>query len=162
MPFRALYIRASEDELRALKADPARLGAFDVASRLADGRALDLGRGWDELGCLLDGGISPPEVGPTVGEHALRAEEGRELWTYVERSRVPAMAAALSLTHGEFLGLYEVGDEGTADRPFVEHTGQWTDGADRLYTKLQRLRAHYESAAAKGEGMLVRLARADD
>jgi hypothetical protein len=159
MSTHAVYVRLPERELRRLAEAPAALAGLDVAAALADGRAIDLGRGWDELGCLLEGGISTPASGPTVGDDVFHAEE-TQTWSAVTPARVASIAAELAeMTPEVFLGLYQVGDDGTAEGPLDEHTGAWADRARLLYEKLVRLRAHYEAARTRGEAMLVRIAK---
>jgi hypothetical protein len=158
----AIYVRIPEREHRDLVAGgEAAVAALDVAARLADGRAIDLGRrGWDELGCLLEGGISTPKAGPTVGEHPLCALDDREAWSFVSPARAAAFARDLEeISHEAFLGLYQVGDDGTAEGMVDELTGASSDRAGQLFDKLTQLRAHYQKAAALGEAMLVRIAK---
>jgi hypothetical protein len=161
----AFYLRLPEGELRRFVAAPVLLAELDLAAPLRDGRAIDLGGGWDELGCLLEGGISTPSSGPTVGDQ-LVYDDTTETWSSVDPERVRAIAAELAaMTAETFLGLYLVGDDGTAELAVDDHAGAWSRGstrdrADRLYQKLERLRDHYEAAKQHGEAMLVRIATA--
>jgi hypothetical protein len=156
----AIYLRLSERDLAVLIAEPSRLATFDIAGPLADGRALDLGRGWDELGCLIEGGIKTPTTGPTVGENAIHVEDGRAAWSWVAPQRVRAIASQLgAYTRESFLDMYRVDDEETAQSSPGDQTGVWADRFERLYLKLDRLRTHYLEAGAKGEAMLVRIGK---
>ena len=157
MILHAVYLRLDPAELMGLR-HPGALAALRVDAALADGRALDLGRAWEELGCLLDGGIRTPESGPTVGYDPLAAADG-VAWASIEPARVRAVADALaSLDRDAFIRLYSVDDAETADGLPGERTGEWGDRAEYLFAKLERLRAHYVEAARRGQAMVVRIA----
>ena len=153
-----VYLRISKDELEDYRRRPDALASLDVEEALGDGRALDLGQRWAELGCLLDGGIAPPRVGPTVGEEPLgSSEEGEASFAFVAPERVGKIAEELSkISRTAFLDLYRVDDSETADC-LPEEQSHAGDGALRLYKRFAQLRAHYADAASRGEAMLVRI-----
>lgn len=154
----ALYVRAAPREVALFEARPGLLAALDLRGLVAEGRALDLGRAWDELGCLLEGGISTPSSGPTVGERPLASPAEWEVWNWIDAERVAVIARELAAIDREtFHRMYTVDDEDTADAFPEDYTGVWADRAEYLYRKLELLRDHYATAAARGESMLVRL-----
>jgi hypothetical protein len=152
-----IYIRMTAAELDRLRDDPAVLPKYDPRVALDDGRGLDLGRGWESLGVFLDGGITLPDVGPTVGEHPLPHVDERAAWSYVEPARVAEFASELSsMNRGEFYRRYQVDNEDTQDIPDMR-TGGWGSRQQYLFKKLRALAHHYAEAARRGEGMLVRI-----
>ena len=152
-----IYLRAPLAELSRFVESPRLLDKLDPRVALGDGRAIDLGRCWDELGCLLDGGFTTPETGPTVGERPLWSNQ-RAMWSLVEPARVAAISGELSqMSREAFFSLYRVDEDETADAAPGERTGQVIDRAAFLWHKLQALRGHYREAAQRGEAMLVRL-----
>lgn len=152
-----VYLRISEPELRALGDGPDALSRLDLASAIGEGRALDLGSRWDELGCLLDGGIARPSTGPTVGDEPLPSPETSVAWALVSPARVSTLAEELSrISRSRFLELYRVDDAETADS-LPEERSQTEDGARHLFKRFVQLRAHYADAARRGEAMLVRI-----
>ena len=153
-----IYTRLPMTEIERLAAKPALLRRLDARVALADGRALDLGRRWEELGCLLDGGILAPRTGPTVGEQPLASPEEDVAWSFVTPERVREIAAELGrVTRDAFMRLYEVDDEDTADAAPGERTERVIDQAAYLFRRLEQLRDHYRAASAKNEAMLVRI-----
>jgi hypothetical protein len=158
---RATYLRLSPTDLDRFVDRPAELLRLDLRAAIADGRALDLGRGWDELGCFLEGGITTPKSGPTVGERHLETEDERADWAYVSPARVRAFASHLgTLGREAFMDLFRIDDDETADALPEEQTGVWIDRGEYLFHKLAKLSAHYAAAAERGEAMLVRIASA--
>ena len=154
----AIYIRMPIPEIDRLRQHPEILPKYDPRVALSDGRALDLGRAWDELGCYLDGGTKVPDRGPTVGEIPLPNTDDRALWSYVTEERVQAIAQALSeVGASDFRREYQFDPEETADALPEEYTGVWKDRSTYLFGKLKSLALHYAKAAKRGEGMLVRL-----
>jgi hypothetical protein len=152
-----IYLRAPLRELERFVESPRLLDKLDTRVALSDGRAIDLGRCWDELGCLLDGGITAPESGPTVGDRPLWSSQ-RAMWSLVAPDRVAIIAADLAqLGREAFFSLYRVEEDETADAAPGERTGQFLDRAAFLWHKLQALRDHYRDAAQRGEAMLIRL-----
>jgi hypothetical protein len=152
-----IYTRTPLPELNRFVANPKLLRRLDPRVALADGRALDLGRRWEELGCLLDGGISPPVSGPTVGDTPLTSDE-EVVWSMVSPERVVAFAAELGrMSREAFHGLYRVDEDETADAAPGERTAQVQDHAAYLWHKFLLLRNHYAEAAQRGEAMLVRI-----
>src|SRR5690349_6423926 len=106
MLLEATYLRLDASELAALVSDHAALGRIDLDAAVADGRALPFGRGWDELGCLLEGGFKTPETGPTVGYDPLGSLDAGAAWATVSPDRVATIATELAaIDHGAFLGL---------------------------------------------------------
>jgi hypothetical protein len=157
-PIVALYIRIPAKELERLRARPQILPKYDPRVALADGRGLDIGRAWDELGCYLDGGAKVPEQGPTVGEEPLANTDERALWSCVLPGRVQVIAQALGeISAAEFRHEYKFDPEETADVLPEERTGVFKDRATYLYGKLKSLALHYAKAAERGEAMLVRI-----
>jgi hypothetical protein len=157
-PIVAVYIRIPAKELERLRTRPEILPKYDPRVALADGRGLDIGRAWDELGCYLDGGAKVPEQGPTVGEEPLPNIDERALWSFVPPERVKVIAQALSEIKGsEFRREYKLDPEETADILPEERTGIFKDRATYLYGKLKSLALHYAKAADRGEAMLVRI-----
>lgn len=152
-----IYTRAPVSELKRFVDKPSLLRRLDPRVAISDGRALDLGRRWEELGCLLDGGISPPKSGPTVGDTVLASSED-VVWSMVEPDRVKALADELGRVSREaFYSLYRVDEDETADAAPGERTAQVMDQVAYLWQKLVLLRKHYAEAARRGEAMLVRI-----
>ena len=152
-----IYTRAPHSDLQRFLDKPSLLRRLDPRVAIADGRALDLGRRWEELGCLLDGGISPPRSGPTVGDTVIASSDD-VVWSVVEPERVEALAEELGrITREAFYKLYRVDDDETADAAPGERTAQVMDQAAYLWQKLVLLRKHYAEAARRGEAMLVRI-----
>jgi hypothetical protein len=134
------------------------LPKYDPRVALEDGRGIDIGRAWEDLGVFLDGGVQLPEAGPTVGDIPLAFTDPRATWSYIEPERVAEMAEHLRvMRHREFRKAYEVDPEDTQDSLPGTHTGQWGSRGAYIYTKLRELAAHYSEAARLGEGMLVRI-----
>ena len=153
-----IYIRVQRDEIERLREHPDVLPKYDPRVALADGRGLDLGRAWEELGVFLDGGVQLPEKGPTVGESPLPSEDGRAMWAYVEPEQVVEMAETLrEMRRKQFQDRYDVDPEETQDQLPGVRTGSWGDRAGYLWAKLRELTSHYALAAENGEGMLVRI-----
>lgn len=155
----AIYLRVAPDLLEQLCDRPDRLGELDLHEALLDGRAVDLGRRWEELGCLLEGGIEPPRQAPTVADVVFAAfDDDRTLWGYVSAERVQAMARELSrITPDAFLAMYRVDDADTADAAPGDRTERIADPATYLFRRFEQLRDHYLAAAERGEAVLVRL-----
>jgi hypothetical protein len=154
----ALYLRVSVDDLARFEEDPARLYATPMQPALDEARALDLGRAWEDLGCLLEGGIKTPETGPTVGDQPLPTTVDGVLWSSVSSARVKEYAEGpMNLTKAQFLALCRVDEADTADFLPGERTGEWGDPTKYLFEKYRLLAALYRAAAAAGEAMLVRL-----
>lgn len=152
-----IYIRAPIEELDRFVQNPKLLRRLDPRVALADGRALDLGRRWEELGCLLDGGISSPRSGPTVGDTPLTSDDD-VVWNMVAPDRVKVLAAELRrMSREAFHGLYRVDEDETADAAPGERTAQVLDHATYLWQKFLLLRQHYAEAARRGEAVLVRI-----
>ena len=159
-PIVAVYIRIPAKELERLRKHPQILPKYDPRVAINDGRGLDLGRAWDELGCYLDGGAKVPDQGPTVGEEPLPNLDERALWSFVAPARVQVIAQALSeISAAEFKREYHLDPEQTADILPEERTGAFRikDRATYLFTKLKSLALHYAKAAERGEAMLVRI-----
>ena len=157
-PIVAVYIRIPAKELERLRTLPEILPKYDPRVALADGRGLDIGRAWDELGCYLDGGAKVPDQGPTVGEVPLPNIDERALWSYVDPDRVKVIAQALGDIDGtEFRREFHLDPEVTADILPEERTGVIKDRATYLFGKLKSLALHYAKAAQRGEAMLVRI-----
>ncbi len=152
-----IYIRLPIGEVDRLRERPELLPKYDPRVALADGRAVDLGRAWEDLGVLLDGGAKLPDHGPTVGELALPETDSRATWSYVEPSRVAAMAIDLASHRQNFRKLYVVDGEDTDPAMAAARTGGYRRHDDYMMTKLAQLAAHYATAAANGEAMLVRI-----
>jgi Domain of unknown function (DUF1877) len=158
IPIVATLIRASRSEIESVRDEPALALSFDARQALSDGRAIDLGRRWEELGCLLDGGIATPESGPVVGDEPIACNDERELWRFVVPERAASIAADLAkVTRRTFMGLYRVEEDDTAHDLPEARTGAWGDGGEYLYERFVEMRAHYRVAAQRGEGMLVRI-----
>lgn len=154
----AIYIRLPLEEIERLRDTPDVLPKYDPRVALADGRGLDLGRAWEELGCFLDGGVSIPEHGPTVGEEPMPDVDPRAAWSYVRPERVRAIANALAdMKKADFRTAYKLDPEETADHLPSEHTGAWGDRATIMFKKLRQLASHYREAADRGQAMLVRI-----
>lgn len=154
----ALYLRVSTEELARFEEDPARLYAMPMQQALDEARALDLGRAWEDLGCLLEGGIKTPETGPTVGDHPLPTTDDGVLWSAVPAARVKEYAEGpMSLSKPQFLALCRVDEADTADFLPGERTGEFGDPTKYLFEKYRALSALYRAAAAAGEAVLVRL-----
>lgn len=163
MTARALYLRIPASELARFRARPELVKKLDLRVPLGDGRALDLGRGWDEIGCLLEHGWSTPTRGPTIGEEAIFATDD-EAWTALDERRVVACAAELGvLTQQRFEELYAVDDLETVDLPgdaSVDRASTMSRSKpDKLWRKVEKLAAHYAAASARGEAMLIRIQR---
>ncbi|MSP23777.1 MAG: DUF1877 family protein [Myxococcales bacterium] len=153
-----IYLRLSRAEIERLRDNPELLPKYDPRVALQDGRGLDLGSAWADLGVFLDGGVTLPDVGPTVGEHALPETDGRAAWSYVEPARVAVIAAELTGMHRrKFRKLYLVDGEETQQPIGAARTGGFARGDEYLFNKLRLLGAHYARAAELGEGMLVRI-----
>lgn len=154
----AIYIRMPMREVERLRDHPEVLPKYDPRVALADGRGIDIGRAWEELAVFLDGGVSVPQVGPTVGDVPLASNDERATWSYVEPARVVAYADDLQrLERSEFRQAYDADNEDTADSLPDARTGGWGDRATYMYKKLRLLAEHYAAAAAKGDAMLVRI-----
>jgi hypothetical protein len=152
-----IYIRLDENEIQRLRDRPEVLPKYDPRVALDDGRGLDLGRAWEELGVFLDGGIKLPDDGPTVGDTALPSSDSRATWSYVTPDRVVELAALLrQMRRKQFRQRYESDGEDTLTLPGTT-TGEWGDRAQYMYSKLRQLAQHYATAAENGEAMLVRI-----
>jgi hypothetical protein len=153
-----IYVRLPVGEVERLCAQPEILPKYDPRVALSDGRGLDLGSAWEDLGCFLDGGIQLPEHGPTVGEIPLPDTDPRAAWSYVAAQRVKVIAQALAeLTPADFKRTYKTDPEETADSLPGELTGAWGNRSAVMFKKLRRLAGHYAKAARRGEAMLVRI-----
>jgi hypothetical protein len=154
-----IYIRMPHPEILRLRDHPDILPKYDPRVALADGRGLDLGRGWEELGVFIDGGVKLPDAGPTVGEEPLPNTDTRATWSYIAPERVVVYAEELTrLERTEFTTRYHQGDpEDTADSLPGSRTDGWGDRAHYLRKKLRALSAHFARAAGHGEAMLVRI-----
>jgi hypothetical protein len=156
-PIVGIYIRMEVAELHRLRDQPDVLPKYDPRVALDDGRGLDLGRAWESLGVFLDGGITLPDIGPTVGDFPMPATDERATWSYVEPDRVAEIAAELgSMNRGEFHRRYQVDNEDTQDIPDMRTAG-WGSRQHYLFKKLRALAHHYGEAARRGEAMLVRI-----
>ena len=152
-----IYIRLDPSEIERLRDNPSILPLYDPRVALSDGRGLDLGRAWEELGVFLDGGVTLPDRGPTVGDVPMPNTDDRATWSYIEPERVAEMAAMLSQYHKrELREHYDVDGEDTA-RLIDARTAGWGDRAQYMYNKLRALAKHFAAAAGRGEGMLVRI-----
>jgi hypothetical protein len=157
-PIVGIYIRMPVSELERLRANPDLLPLYDPRVPLADGRGLDLGRAWEELGVFLDGGVKLPDHGPTVGQIALPNTDGRAAWSYVEPERAGEWADELAqMSRKQFNEAYEVDPEDTQDSLPDARTAGWGDRAAYLYGKLRALAKHYADAAADGDAILIRI-----
>lgn len=151
-----IYIRMGPRELSRLREHPEILPKYDPRVALADGRGLDLGRAWEELGVFLDGGVKLPDAGATVGDVPLPSNDSRATWSYIEPERVRVLAGELSaMRRDDFCARYEVDNEDTLTMPGT--TGAHGDRRGFMYRKLRELASHYAAAALNGEGMLVRI-----
>lgn len=154
----AIYIRLAPSEIDRLREKPEILPLYDPRVALADGRGLDLGQGWDELGAYLEGGITIPETGPTVGEEVLPDLDPRARWSYVVPERVAAIARQLMrYTRREFFRSFKTDTDETQDFVRDEQSGTIGDRASYMFQKLRTLARHYSAAAECGEAMLVRI-----
>lgn len=154
----AIYIRLELNAIDRLREQPEILPMYDPRVALADGRGLDLGQGWDELGAYLEGGIKIPESGPTVGEESLPDTDSRARWSYIVPDRVAAIAKRLNrYTRREFERSYKIDSEETQDFMRDEQTGALGNRASYMFHKLRTLADHYSAAAARGQAMLVRI-----
>ena len=154
-----IYIRLDADEIRRLRENPHILPKYDPRVALADGRGLNLGRAWEELGVFLDGGVKLPDRGPTVGDLPMPPnDDERATWSYVEPERVAEMAAELRdfRRSARFRIRYDVDPEDTLDEP-GSRTAGFGDRRQYMFNKLRALAEHYRRAADNGEGMLVRI-----
>ncbi len=152
-----IYIRMDPSEIQRLRDNPSILPKYDPRVALEDGRALDLGRAWEELAVFLDGGVKVPDSGPTVGDIPMPNTDPRATWSYVEPERVEELAELLrQMRRRQFRQRYEVDLEDTLTMP-GSTTGEWGDRAQYMYNKLRQLAQHYAKAASLGEGMLVRI-----
>jgi uncharacterized protein DUF1877 len=152
-----IYIRLDAREVARLRDNPGILPKYDPRVALADGRGLDLGRAWEELGVFLDGGVKLPEGGATLGDFPLPTTDPRATWSYIEPARVAVLADELAkLGERQFRKAYEVDGEDTDVIP-GSRTDGWGDRAQYLWKKMQALAIHYREAAQRGEAMLVRI-----
>ena len=154
-----IYIRLAPAELERLRNNPQIMPKYDPRVALADGRGIDIGRAWEELGVCLAGGVKLPKTGPTVGDEPLDAPDDRATWSVVSVERVTELAAGLAKIRrsDEFRKHYEQDPEDTADSLPGSRTAGWGDRAQYMLSKLRLLAAHYAMAAQNGEGMLVRI-----
>ena len=154
-----MYIRLAPGELDRLRAHPEILPKYDPRVPLEDGRAVDIGRAWEELGVFIDGGVQLPTEGPTVGDVELPHTDERAAWSYVEPERVQVLAESLAKIRRseEFKKRYEQDPEDTADSLPGSRTAGWGDRAQYMLGKLRTLAGHYATATQNGEGMLVRI-----
>ena len=153
-----IYIRLPRKEIHRLRDNPEILPKYDPRVALDDGRGLDIGRAWEELGVFLDGGVALPEHGPTIGDEPMPSTDERAAWGYVEPERVLAISGELSaIRRREFNDRYDADPEDTQDSLPAARTGRWGDRAAYLYAKLRKLADHYAAAADAGEGILVRI-----
>jgi hypothetical protein len=154
----AIYIRVPMLEIERLRARPEVLPKYDPRVALSDGRAIDLGRAWEQLGVWLDGGVRLPERGPTIGDEPMPDVDTRAAWTFVSAERVAELAEMLAQHRKSFRKLYAVESDGETDPEMAAmRTGGYRRQDDYLMAKLGQLAAHYAAAAAAGEGMLVRI-----
>ena len=153
-----VYIRLPMDEIARLRDHPEVLPKYDPRVALGDGRGLDLGRAWEDLGVFIDGGVKMPDTGPSLGKQPLPSTDERAAWSYVEPEQVAAWAAQLgALRRSDFHRQYDVDNEDTQDSLPSARTGGWGDREGYLYKELRALGEHYAAAAECGEGMLVRI-----
>jgi hypothetical protein len=158
MDVHAIYVCVAKDEVDELRADPSKLIGVALQPALDEGRAVDLGRAWEELGCLIEGGIRTPESGPTVGDEAVATTEEGVAWNAVRPERVRHYAEhTLALGREQFMALFSLDDAETADAMPGDRTREWSDSRAYLFERLQALRALYARAAAEGDAVLVRL-----
>lgn len=152
-----MYIRLDLEEIERLRDNPEILPKYDPRVPLDDGRGVDIGRAWEELGVFIDGGVKLPDSGPTVGDVPLPSTDTRATWSYVEPSRVAAIADQLrEMRRKNVRQRYQVDLEDTQTLPGAR-TGAWGDRANYVYNKLRVLAQHYADAAEAGQGMLVRI-----
>jgi hypothetical protein len=156
-PIVGLFVRTPMQDVVILRDAPELLATFDAAVPMAEGRAFDLGRAWEPLAVLLDGGVCLPEHGPTLGEVPLPDSDPRAAWSYVDPARVVTVAAELDAHCRHFAKLYTVDGEDTD--PFMSdaRTGGYRGNRDYLIKKLGLLATHYADAASLGQAMLVRI-----
>ena len=152
-----VYVRLLPAELRHLQEHPDALLNYDLRGPLKDGRALDLGRAWESLAVLVDGGVRLPERGPTLGQLALPDCDHRAAWSCVEAAGVVTFAEVLATTCRQFAKLYGVDGEDTDPYLSDGRTGGYRGNQDYLIKKLEQLSIHYQTAVARGEAMLVRI-----
>ncbi len=153
-----IYIRLQQQEVERFVANPDILPKYDPRVALADGRGIDLGRAWEELGVFLDGGVKLPEHGPTIGEQPLVSSDARAAWSFVSAQRVCELAEELrAMRRSEFKKRYQIDPEETQDSLPGSRTGGFGDRAVYMYAKLRQLASHYAKAAENGEAMLVRI-----
>jgi len=156
-PIVGVYIRVAGDELDGLRQHGERLAEVDVARAIEDGRAFDLGRAWEPLAVLIDGGVRLPETGPTLGEIPLPDTDPRVAWSCIEAERVPVLATLLGDSCRRFGALYFVDGEDTDPYMMDTRTGGYRGNRDYLVKKLELLARHFVVAAEAGEAMLVRI-----
>lgn len=156
-PIVGVYIRAPEGELDQLLRDARRLLDYDVRAALEDGRAFDLGRAWEPLAVLIDGGVRLPETGPTLGEVPMDDGDPVATWSGIRSVRVPLVAKELRESCKRFGTLYRVDGEDTDPYMMDTRTGGYRGNRDYLVKKLESLADHYAAAAERGEAMLVRI-----
>ncbi len=156
-PIVGVYIRLPVSDVDRLRDKPDVLSKFDHRVSLADGRGLDLGRAWEALAVLIDGGVRLPERGPTLGELPLPDCDARAAWSYVDAVRVPVVAEALAAVCRQFAKLY--GGDGEDTDPYMSdgRTAGYRGNRDYLLKKLELLAKHYGHAAVAGEAMVVRI-----
>ena len=153
-----IYIRLQQKEVERLRDNPDILPKYDPRVALSDGRGIDLGRAWEELGVFLDGGVKLPENGPTIGEEPLPSTDARAAWSFVSAERVRELAEELrGMRRSEFKKRYQVDPEETQPSLPGSRTGGFGARAVYMYAKLRQLASHYASAAENGEAMLVRI-----
>jgi len=153
-----IYIRMDREEIHRLRDDPEILPKYDPRVAITDGRGIDLGRSWEELGVFLDGGVALPDHGPTVGDQPMPSTDERAAWSYIEPERVVEMAEELTaMRRREFKSRYKVDPEDTQDSLPAARTGGWGNRGAYLYSKLRMLADHFAAAADHGQGMLVRI-----
>lgn len=156
-PIVGTYLRVAANELARLEHEPARLLTLDVTTAFADGRALDLGRGWEPLAVLIDGGVRLPETGPTLGERALPDVDPKAAWSCIDAARLPLVAEELTVLCRGFASLYAFDSEDTDPYMSDARTGGYRGNRDYLAKKLEGLAKHYAEAARRGEAILVRI-----
>ncbi|MBN4050293.1 DUF1877 family protein [Desulfobulbus sp. AH-315-M07] len=154
-----IYIRLATTELTRLREHPEILPKYDPRVALDDGRAVDIGRAWEELGVFIDGGVKLPTRGPIVGDTELPHTDERATWSYIEAPRVQEIADYLVniRRNEEFKKHYDHDPDDTADSLPGSRTAGWGDRGTYMLGKLRILAAHYALAAKNGEGMLVRI-----
>lgn len=152
-----MYLRVPAHELDHLLAHPESLASLELRAALDDGRALDLGRAWEPLAVLIDGGVHLPDTGPTLGDEPLPDLDPGAAWSCVPAARVAAVAEELRRHHRQFARLYVVDGEDTDPYMMDTRTGGYQGNRDYLVAKLARLAEHYDEAARHREAMLVRI-----